>query len=187
MPISRRHAIVFASTGLLGCATPEDYEDSRPVPLDRAPVLVHPRYTFGRRDVDEVEIGLTRLETGKPPENFAFSRVPNKQVSVLQVPPGVYFLRGLRIMNGYYRHTFEPRLTLFIARAAQVNYPGDWVVEVAVLSSSVSGSVARGYASTEYEIRMATIENSTVPSLLASKYLVLNSKLPLRVTRMAEN
>jgi len=36
-------------------------------------------------------------------------------------------------------------------------------------------------------IGMATIENSTVPSLLASKYPVLNSKLPLRVTRMAEN
>jgi hypothetical protein len=189
MPVSRRHIVVVSSTGLFGCVTaPVDYEDGSPVAPDRAVVLVHPRYSIGRRPIDLLEVGLTRLESGKPPENLLFSRVPNNEVSVLAVPPGYYFLRGLRVVGGgYYRHTFEPRLTLFAARASQINYPGDWVVEVTVLASSVSGTVARGYVSAEYEIRATTVENSVVPALFASKYPLLNSRLPLKLTRATDN
>jgi hypothetical protein len=188
MAVSRRHAIVLGTTGVLGCAaSPADYEDGSPTSSDRALVLVHPRYTIGRRAIDLLEIALTRLEPGKPPENLRFTRVSNKELSVLEVPPGLYFLRGLQVVaGGVYRHTFEPRLTLFNARASQINYPGDWVVNVTVLSSSVGGTLARGYSSAEYEIRMATIESSAVPSLFASKYPVLNGKLALKLTRVVD-
>jgi hypothetical protein len=188
MTVSRRHAIVLGTTGVLGCAaSPADYEDGSPVSSDRALVLVHPRYTIGRRAIDLLEVGLTRLEAGKPPENLRFTRLGNKELSVLEVPPGVYFLRGLHVVaGGVYRHTFEPRLTLFNARTSQINYPGDWVVDVAVLSSSVSGTLAMGYSSAEYKIRMATIESSAVPALFASKYPVLNGKLALKLTRVVE-
>jgi hypothetical protein len=188
MPFSRRRAVVFACGSLLGCATsPTDFHDGGAVPPDRALVLVHLRYTFGRLEIDDSEIGLTRLASGRPPENLVLSRVPNKEIAVLEVPPGNYFLRGLRVVRGYYRHSFEPRLTLFAARPGQINYPGDWVVEVSVLSSSVSGTVARGSSSAEYEIRMATAENNRVPAMLAAKYPILNSQLPLRITRLVDN
>ena len=188
MPIARRHMLVFGCGSLLGCATtPTDFRDGGAVPPDRALVLLHLRYTFGRLEVDDPEIGLTRLTSGRPPEDFVLSRVPNKEIAILEVFPGNYFLRGLRVVSGYYRHSFEPRLTLFAARPGQINYPGDWVVDVRVLSSSVSGTVARGSASAEYEIRMATVENNGVPALLAAKYPILNSQLPLRITRLADN
>src|SRR5688500_1823867 len=142
MTVSRRHAIVLSTTGVLGCAaSPADYEDGSPVSSDRALVLVHPRYTIGRRAIDLLEVGLTRLAAGKPPEHLRFIGFSNEELPVLDAPPGVYYLRGLRVVaGGVYRHTFEPRLTLLNARTSQINYPGDWLVEVAVLSSSVSGT-----------------------------------------------
>lgn len=188
MLIARRHALLYGCGSLLGCATsPVDFRDGSTASPERALVLLHLRYTFGRLEIDDLEVGLTRLVPGKLPEDLLFSRVPNKQIVILEMPPGSYFLRGLQVARGYYRHSFEPRLTLFAARAGQINYPGDWVVEVGVLSSSVSGTLRRGSASAEYEIKMATVENELVPSLLAAKYPTLNSQLPLKVTRLAEN
>lgn len=184
--LSRRHVILLGSTGILGCAAPTDYQEGHTIPPDRAAVLLHPRYEFGRLGVDEVEIGLTRLDPGKPPENLDLDRIPNKQVSVLEVPPGYYFLRELRAARGYYRHTFEPRMTLFAARVGQINYPGDWVVRVTVVDSSVSGTVARGSFSADYRIGIAAVENADVPSMLASKYPALNSQLPLKITRVID-
>jgi hypothetical protein len=188
MPISRRHVLVSAGGSLLGCATtPADFRDGGPVPPDRALVLLHLRYTFGRLVIDDPEIGLTRLVAGKSPEDLVLSRVPNKQVVILEVPPGHYFLRRLRVVRGYFRHSFEPRLTLFAARAGPINYPGDWMVDVRVLSRSASGTVARGSSSAEYEIRLATVENNEVPSLLAAKYPILNAQRPLKITKLVEN
>ena len=186
MPIVRRQIVALGSVGLAACAAPGAFRDGSTVPSDRALVLVHPRYSFGRLDLNEIEIGLTRLEAGKPAENLVLSLVPNKQVSVLAVEPGFYFLRRLQALGGYYRHTFEPRITLFVARPGQVNYPGDWIIEVSVVSSSVSGTVARGAFSAEYQIEVATVENGAVASMLASKYPELNAKLPLKVTRATD-
>ena|SRR6185503_2442533 len=71
MPIARRHMLVFGCGSLLGCATtPTDFRDGGAVPPDRALVLLHLRYTFGRLEVDDPEIGLTRLASGRPPEDF---------------------------------------------------------------------------------------------------------------------
>lgn len=183
MTLSRRHFCAMGSLGLFGCGTPPArFQDSASVPPDRALALVQVQYDFWQQ-ITEVEIGLTRLEAGKPPEDLALVTVPNHRIAVLDLPPGVYFLSRLRSENGFYRHTFEPRLTLFAARPGQINYPGDWSVNVRVVSSELHGTVGGGSSTVQYRIRMQAVENETVPALFAREFPKLNAELPLRITR----
>jgi hypothetical protein len=184
MSCSRRHILLYPLAGLVGCAAPEDFRDGDNIRADRALVLVHPRYEWTRLSRGTIEIGLTRLEAGKSPENLILSPVPNGEISVIEVPPGFYFLRRLNAGNGYYRHTFEPKQTLFNARPGQINYPGDWHIKVVVLSSKVGGSLGRGYASAELRITTSVEENQQVAYMLRAKYPALNSALPLRLTKV---
>lgn len=176
MSLSRRQFCSLGCLGLFGCGTTTPlFQDGSSVPPDRALVLVHLHYAeFLQQKFLELEVGLTRLEAGKPPEDIALASVPNHRIALIEVPAGQYFLRLLRSGNGFYRHTFEPRLTLFAARPGQVNYPGDW---------SVAVSIVRGPNGLDYQIRMQTLENETVPALLAREYPKLNTELPLRITR----
>jgi hypothetical protein len=184
--ISRRQFVALGGAALTACAAPGDFKDGSAIAPDRALVLVHPRYALGRFKIQEVHLGLTRIDPGKSPSDLVLSLVPNNQVSVLEVPPGVYFLRRVHALNNYYRHTFDPRLTLFAARSGPINYPGDWVVGVGVVSNKMSGTLGNFHSSTEYQIEVGAEVNEDVPAMLASRYPALNAKLPLKVTRLME-
>lgn len=186
MNLLRRHLTLSPLAALVGCASPHVLHNGEALKPGVAHVLVHPRYVFDRRVPDEVDIGLARLDGGKIAEDFGLSTVPNNEVSVIEVPPGFYFLRRLHIDRGGYQHTFEPLKTLFVARANQINYPGDWFVRVERKGSEVSGTLGGGTITTQYLITAFANESKDVPVKLQARYPDLNAKLPLRATRVTE-
>jgi hypothetical protein len=191
MLIRRRLITVAPLVVLAACASLADFRDGQPIATGRAPVLVHPRYGYGPGFPETVELTFTRVGAGKA-EDVSTARVVNYDVSIVELPPGFYFLRRVRAtihanfsLAGAatdFEHTYEPKL--IEVREGRINYPGDWVIPLARGASSTSGSVGFGSVSTEYRTAMWVEENKEAAVKLSKKYPLLNAKLPLRVTRL---
>lgn len=181
--LSRRTVLLAPLSSLVGCATPTMVKEGQPITSGQAHILIRPQYRFGSSKLTEVDIGLTRVD-GNSKEDLQLVAVPTDDVSVLEVKPGVYYLRRLESSRGYYKHTIDPRMTLFNARSGQLNYPGDWRIDVQVLAADVKGTLGRGSLSTEYGIKISVYENPEVATALQTKYPGLNAALPLRLTRI---
>ena len=182
----RRTVLLAPLAALFGCASPSILKDGQPTAAGQAHILVHPHYRYGSGSYKEVDIGLTRVE-GKSTTDLQLVAVPTDEVSILEVPPGFYYLRRVEIDRGYHRHTIDPRMTLFNAKTGQINYPGDWNINVQVLAADIKGTVARGSISTDYGIRISVVEDPKVAAKLQTKYPALNAAYPLRATRVVES
>jgi hypothetical protein len=166
---------------LASCAAaPVDFRDGDEVEPAEAYValVVH----VGR--VDRVDIGLTRLELGKKPSDLVYTQVNTGEVTMLKVPPGVYFLRGVRVLGGYYRYALEPRLTMFRVEPGRINYPGDWTVRTKFSNQYTSGTVADGYHSADVEIEYIVAENPQMAQEVTKRFPLLAQRLPVRFSKM---
>lgn len=192
MLIHRRLIVLAPLAALAACASLSEFRDGQPIAAGRAPVLVHPRYGYGPGFPESVELTFTRVEPGKTADAGNLY-VTNYDVSIIELPPGFYFLRRVRakvraefslVASTDFEHTYEPKLTLFEVREGRINYPGDWVIPLAKGATKASGTSGYGTITTEYRTAMWVEENNEVAVKLSKKYPLLNAKLPLRVTRL---
>jgi hypothetical protein len=166
-------------------------QDRDAIPTDRALVVLLPRCEIGRVRPAQVQIGLSQVMPNKTLKELEMIQVPNGQLSMIEVEPGFYFLRQVVMyarvgLADRFEFTYDGRLTVFEARAGQINYPGDWVVDVALVSHDSMGSVSAGRVTEEFKMQLRVEEKQSVLTELRQKYPTLSATLPARLTKLRQ-
>jgi hypothetical protein len=128
--------VIFAS---LTCAAQEASDTDRPDP-DAAYVVVVPRVTGKAGSPKRVDLSLTCVDETRARQTLYLPNSTNQEPTLLRVKPGACFLSRIRI--GPVIADFQAPTTAFAAYPKQVNYAGDWQLEIApeVVSSGAGYS-----------------------------------------------
>jgi hypothetical protein len=169
---------------LTGCATPPPLQDDTPLPAEKAHVVILPQYRFGKVVPGEVEIELTRILSATERSSIYMPKMPNNQISVLALEPGVYFVSAINSGDRYMRHKSESLESLFEVKRGQINYAGNWRLTGVVRGSWLSGSPADGFSSINYSLSFSVVEDKAVLEELRKTHPKTLARLPLRYTRI---
>ena len=169
---------------LAGCATATSLQDDTPLPAEKAHVVILPQYRFGRVAPAEIEIELTRIVSATERSSIFMPKMPNNQISVLALEPGVYFVSAINSGDRYMRHRSESLESLFEVKRGQINYAGNWRLTGVVRDSWLRGTVADGSSSINYSLSFSVVEDKAVLEELRRTHPRTLARLPLRYTRV---
>ena len=185
--IAFRNLATLLCLVLVGCAVPADFVDGDRIDANGAYVLIRMHYPLRQMSQEPLLVGLTRLDSAASRTDLVMLSVKPDQPAVFKVPPGYYYVRAVHALRGYYKHTLDPRLTLFQAKQGQVNYPGDLSIRVSTSNVSYSGTALSGSSAADYTIEITARNDPQVVEVAKLRFPALLSTLPLQFTKLTDS
>jgi len=158
-----------------GCDTVDVSDGETPDPAVAYVVVVPHLQVNGWKQPGRISGGLTRLDES-PQLRHSFN-LQNHEVQIIKVTPGRYYLSDVK--GEPLNFEFKQESSEFVAKAGQLNYPGDWYVREAVGNVVTHGSTQ----SVKYRVNLTAVDRDDAVAI-AARFPALSKRLPLVHTRV---